>query len=956
MLCDAAESEPSSAISEGLRRMGDLVVTCRERAGDKIAAELKRTIDRHGGVHGIIHCAGFRGTPANSSSSDYLSAIAERCDSIVGLVKACEQASSTAPIWLLAGSYARKTGGSRLDLSEIADAALWGLGRTWMNESPQEAKLIGLDADALTEPLRKALLLELSQPDAEREVVLTGTGARFVPRLRLAPPVESPVKQTQNGEHPVFRLGFRAPGQLRTLGWQAVPAALPGEDEVQVRVRATGLNFRDFMYAVGLLPDDAVENGFTGPTLGLEFSGVVSATGSRVKGFAPGDRVFGFGPASFSDLVTTSPAAVSRIPDGLSFEAAATIPVAFFTAYYSLCHCARLQAGERVLIHGAAGGVGLAAIQIAKWCGAEIHATAGTDEKRDFLRLLGATEVYDSRSLAFADQILEATGGSGLDVVLNSLSGEAVHQNLRVLKPFGRLLELGKRDFYENTKIGLRPFRFNISYFGIDADQLMQVHPERTSKLLGEVMELFAKGILTPLPYTTFEADDIVAAFRYMQHSRQIGKIVITYQNGIPDPVAPIPQAPPSLELQPDDTFLVTGGLGGFGLRTAEWLAEKGCRNLLLVSRSGPVAMEAKHAVARMREAGVTVHAVACDITDRNAFSSLLAEAGRTLPPLKGVVHAAMVIDDALLRTMSRQQFQKVFAPKVAGAIHLHELTRQLALKYFVLFSSATTFFGNPGQGNYVAANFWMEALARKRRIMGLPATSVSWGPIDDVGYLARNPAIKDALQHRMGRRPLTSDQALCALETLLVQDRSGVGVLRLDWNSVSRSLPTAGSPRFSELADSMGEGKKTGCDIADVQERIAQLSGAELLLYIIEQVKIEVGEILRIPNERLGADGSLHDLGMDSLMGAELAVALENRFGAKIPAMAIGEDPTIAGIAEKLIAILKGGSSTDGPEAADSLTERIQLVAAQQGADDVTNEDIDEFARELVGKSASAD
>jgi acyl transferase domain-containing protein/NADPH:quinone reductase-like Zn-dependent oxidoreductase/acyl carrier protein len=954
VLCDGAGNGRCDAISEGLRRMGDRVVVCRDRSEAEISSELKRTVELEGALHGILHCAGT--CPADSSNGrcDDLTAVAGRCDGVVALVKACESASITAPIWMVAGDPAMKSGGGSPDLREIAVAALWGMGRTWMNESPQEVRLIGLDSDTLTQPLLEAVLREITLPDAEREVVLTGTGARFVPRLRPVPPAESPAMLPEEGTPSVRRLGVRAPGQLRTLGWEIAPEAPPGDEEVMVRVRATGLNFRDVMFAVGLLPDDALENGFTGPTLGLEFAGEVSAAGSRVKDISPGDRVFGFGPASFSNLVTTSRSAVARIPDGLSYEAAATIPVAFFTAYYSLCHCARLRAGERVLIHGAAGGVGLAAVQIAKWRGAEIHATAGSGEKRGFLRLLGAAEVYDSRSLSFADRILETTGGSGMDVVLNSLSGEAIHQNLRVLKPFGRLLELGKRDYYENTRIGLRPFRNNISYFGIDADQLMKVRPDLTSQLLEEIMDLFAKGVLTPLPYTTFEADDVVSAFRHMQQSGHIGKIVVTYRNGIPAPISPARQSPPSLALEPDDTFLVTGGLGGFGLKTAEWLAVKGCRNLVLVGRSGPATEEAEAAVARMRKAGVTVLAAACDISDRNALSELLAEASRTLPPLRGVVHAAMVIDDALLRAMRRRQIRRVFAPKVAGAVHLHELTRPLGLKYFVLFSSATTLFGNPGQGNYVAANSGMEALARLRRAAGLPATAACFGPIDDVGYLARNPAIKEALQNRMGGRPLTADQAFRALETLLGEDRSGVGVLRLDWHSLGRWLPASSSPRYSELAASAGEGRKNGSDIADVKEQIARLSGPELLEYLVRQVTIEVGEILRIPIERLGADLSLHDLGMDSLMGAELAVALENRFGAKLSAMALGETPTIGAIAEQLASRLKGGGPAGSPENVDSLASHIHRIAVQQGAGDIDGGEIDEFARELAGKTAS--
>ncbi|MCJ9712237.1 zinc-binding dehydrogenase, partial [Bordetella hinzii] len=368
-------------------------------------------------------------------------------------------------------------------------------------------------------------------PDAEDEILLGPEGERHAPRLRIvdrpSPARDEPETDT------ACRLGFSFPGQLRNLRWESYTAAEPADDQIEVRIQATGLNFRDVMYSLGLLSDEAIENGFAGPTLGLEFSGIVTRVGLAVADYRPGDTVVGFGPASFGDRVLTRASAISHIPANFSFEAAATIPSTFFTVYYALHHLARLEEGEKILIHGAAGGVGIAAIQYAQWVGADIYATAGSEEKRDFLRMMGVTNVYDSRSLSYADEILADTGGIGMDVVLNSLAGEAINRNLQVLRPFGRFLELGKRDFYENTRIGLRPFRNNISYFGIDADQLMCERPDLTRRLFGEMMQLFAEGALHPLPYTVFDANDVVDAFRYMQQARQIGKIVVTYRNGI---------------------------------------------------------------------------------------------------------------------------------------------------------------------------------------------------------------------------------------------------------------------------------------------------------------------------------------------------------------------------------------------------------------------------------------
>ncbi len=479
------------------------------------------------------------------------------------------------------------------------------------------------------------------------------------------PPASQP--GTAPANLPVLRLGLQSPGQLRNLRWESHAHVPPGDDELEIEVHATGLNFRDVMYALGLLSDGAVENGFAGPSLGLEFAGIVIGVGGRVRGFAAGDRVFGFGPGSFSNRVGTKAGCVCLIPAGTAFDAAATIPGAFFTVHYALNHLARLQEGEKILIHGAAGGVGIAAIQFAKWKGAEIFATAGSEEKRDFLRLLGVDHVLDSRSLAFADEILAITEGGGIDVVLNSLAGEAIDRNLRILKPFGRFLELGKRDFQENTKIGLRPFRNNITYFGIDAHLLMKERPDLAEKLFGEMMALFGEGVLQPLPYRCFEAEDIVDAFRYMQQSRHIGKIVVTYKRGI-HPVQAPPREKRRLELSTEASYLVTGGLSGFGLKTAQWLASRGARNLILVGRRGLATPEAQAAVAALQSAGVRVHGAACDVSDAKEISTLLSEIAVILPPLRGLVHAATVIEDGLIRNVSRDQIRRVFAPKILGA------------------------------------------------------------------------------------------------------------------------------------------------------------------------------------------------------------------------------------------------------------------------------------------------
>jgi phthiocerol/phenolphthiocerol synthesis type-I polyketide synthase C len=910
-------------------------------------------------LDGIVYLSGLK--RANSTAESRLDAQVERCAAAAALAKACEGIQPRPRCYFVTADAAthllpRRTADDTARHLGVADAPLAGLVRTLMNEAGGEVvRLIDLEtSSAPIDVTAAALARELLEGDTETEVILTAAGERYAPRLRATAAVERP-RARPAASHYVSRLGFTQPGQLRNLRWETHARVAPSEDQVEVAVHATGLNFRDVMYTLGLLSDEAVENGFAGATLGLEFSGRVLETGPQATGFAPGDAVVGFAASSFADRVTTRARALSKIPAGLSFEAAATISSTFFTAYYALHHLARLQEGEKVLIHGAAGGVGIAAIQVAKWRGADVYATAGSDEKRNFLRLLGVQQVFDSRTLAFADQILDVTEGRGVDVVLNSLAGEAIHRNFRVLKAFGRYLELGKRDFYENTRIGLRPFRNNISYFGIDADQLMAEQPQLTQRLFTEVLALFGEGVLHPLPYRSFAAEEAVDAFRHMQQSRQIGKIVVTYGNGIPESSAPVPASTRRLELCAEASFLITGGLSGFGLRTAEWLADRGARHLVLIGRRGLSADETRTALARLERRGVQVLARACDVTDRPALAALLEEIARTLPPLRGIVHAAMVIDDGLIRELNAERIRRVLAPKVLGAQHLHDLTRHLPLDFFVLYSSATTLFGNPGQGSYVAANAALEALARARRGAGLPATCVRWGAIDDVGFLARNPKIKESLQGRMGGSALQSAVALEALEAMLLADRSDLGVLELEWRKVSRSLSSAASPKFSELARGGGDGQPEKEGTVDLKRMLAELPEEELLNAVVEMLKVEIGDILRIAPEKIDPTCPVQQMGLDSLMGVELVMAVENRFGTRLPVMALSDTPTIAKLAAWIIKQLRGDEAVmSAASQADEAQVLIERIAGQHSAE-VPAADIERLADTLLAAESGA-
>lgn len=851
-------------------------------------------------------------------------------------------------LWLVVGGALPIASPALPPRHSPSQSALAGFGRVLANEHPElRCRTIDLRCE---DPSTAARLLatEFDAPDGEDEVLVSAQ-ARHAPRLeRLRPGAGAPPASPRSPPGGrALRLDFAVPGPLSNLSWREAARRPPGRGEIEIRVRATGLNFRDVMYAMGLLPDEAVENGFAGATLGMECAGDVVAVGPDVTGFGIGDPVVCFAPACFATFVTTGTSAVAHRPKGWTHENAATIPSVFFTVYYALHHLADLSRGDKVLIHGAAGGVGMAAIQYARYVGAEVFATAGSPQKRDFLRLLGVEHVLDSRRLRFGEEIMRITAGEGVDVVLNSLSGAAMRHSLRVLKPFGRFLELGKRDFYEDAKVGLRPFRNNISYHGIDADQLLAERSDLAGSLFRAMMSLFEQGAFRPLVHRTFSARRITEAFRCMQQSAHIGKIVVTYEDAERiEPAGGVRATPAPLVLDGEGTYLVTGGLGGFGLATAAWLAEKGAGKLVLVGRSGASTSEAREGVEALRSGGTEVEVREADVCDRTALARVIEAIDRESRPLRGIVHAAMVLDDALVVDQDVERFKRSFDPKALGAFNLHELTRARALDFFVLLSSVTTSIGNPGQSNYVAGNLYLESLALHRLAHGLPALAVGFGPIGDAGYLARNERLRDALEARTGGAALRARQALDHLEALMREGKSGVAVANLDWRVLRRTLDAVRSSRFSRLDPAAEEGGKGG---DDVLELLAGLSETEVQETVTGLLTEQVAKVLRLPVERVERNASIYDLGMDSLMAVELHMAVEEHFQIHVPVMAVTEGASIAALAGRIARQLgsRGGGAAGDPPARSQMVEEL---AARHG-ESLSDEEIEAFLAGMEGR-----
>ena len=798
-------------------------------------------------------------------------------------------------LWVVCPGATRDDG----DATGSVEAGVWAFTRTLANEVANlDVRRIDV-TDALTTKLAAERLRDLIlSGTAETEIVLDPDQTRVI---RFSPGQIARRPAADAVPAPAARLERSNTGGLNEMAWGPAERRAPGRGEVEIAVEATGLNFRDVLWALSMLPEEILEDGFAGPRLGLEVAGRVLSVGKGVSAFKAGDRVVAFAQSGFATHIVVPELVVAPSPPGLDAQAAATVPVAFLTAYYGLVSCARLRRGEWVLVHGGAGGVGLAALQIAKLKGARVIATAGSREKRALVKALGAEHVLDSRSLAFVDDVRRITG-DGVGVVLNSLFGEAMERSLNCLKPFGRFIELGKRDYVANTHIGLRPFRRNLSYFGVDLDQVLQHQGEDGARLFREVMALFNEGGLKPLPYQPFTADEVSDAFRLMQQSGHVGKIVIAP----PKPGSVMTAQSAAFAIDPDGVHLVTGGLGGFGLEAARWLADKGARHIVLVGRKGAESADAKALVAELTQRGVDVQAKACDITNRKAVDALLSDVERGAKKLAGVIHGAMVLQDGLIANIDAAALDAVIRPKVIGAEHLDAATRSRSLDYFVLFSSATTFIGNPGQGSYVAANGFMEGLARRRRKAGLPALAVAWGAIGDVGVLARNRAVMETLAGRVGVTPMDARHCLDLMAEALkgqgsASDDAVIAIASMHWGKARERLATMKSPSYVELgsdqqmeagtvaAINIGTLLKTQ-DIDTVRKTVADA--------IVE----DIARILRLPKDDISRVRHLSEIGLDSLMGVELGASLQERFALEAPPSGISSGLTVNELTETLI------------------------------------------------------
>jgi acyl transferase domain-containing protein/thioesterase domain-containing protein/acyl carrier protein len=888
---------------------------------------------------GIVHLWSLDISDEPSSQSRALG-----CGGVLQLVRTLSRATlqGPSPLWLVtagAQPVAAEVGGS--SPIAIEQSPLVGLGRVAALELPDlRPRLLDLDPTNVSKQVveaAKVIAQELVASVQEGEVAYRG-GKRFVARLERSPSMVAEPATSNSATLAIprgaFQLRITQAGSLDALKFASVEREPPAPGQVEIEVHATGLNFSDVLKALGLYP--GIKDSIV--PLGIETSGVVTAVGEGVKRFKVGDKVCGVAPYAFASHTRTADYALVHKPTPISHDEACTIPITFLTAYYGLVRLAQLQPGERLLIHAGAGGVGLAAIQIAQRIGAEIFATAGSEAKRDFLRSLGVKHVYSSRSTAFAEEILADTDRQGIDVVLNSLPGEAITKSLSILRAYGRFLEIGKTDIYQNRMIGLLPFQDNLSYFAIDLDRMLRQRPDYIRDLFAEVMAHFESAHYRPLEFTRFDAESTVDAFRYMSQRRNIGKVVVSIANSESER-AGRSSAPSGVEDEParsdaelvhaNGTYLITGGTGALGLRVAEWLAEQGAGTIALLSRRAPSA-DVEKTLDAIRERGSKIIVIRGDVANADSLASALTQLPPEGPPLRGVIHAAGVLADGIMTEMTLEQLDRAMAPKVQGAWNLHVATRDAPLDFFVLFSSVASVLGSPGQANYAAGNAYLDALAHARRAQGLPATAINWGPWAGSGMAAEGG--RDASVKSRGMGLIEPEIGLELLGRLMKSDAAQVAVMDAQWRDMLRllgsRLPALLNDIAKEVKESGGETTTGRVDHA-FRQQLLDADDATRISLVQEYIRQELAQIIGVEPSSLEADQPLSTFGLDSLLALELKNNLESRLDFTLPMAKLMEGPSIASLATVTAELLSVGTRASGAARA-SVEEWSPLVALQ--------------------------
>ncbi len=803
--------------------------------------------------NGVVHLMGLDGLGAQATTVEIADDVKHAGASALALVQGLVDSdmTPTGGVWFVtrgAQVLEREIGG------ELAGATLWGFGKAVAREAVHlQPRMIDLDpAEMAPAP---DLVNELLYPDDENHIAFRRGRRRAARLVRMG----AETGRLTFPEEPDWVLAPDPAGVFDRPCVQPLPPRPLEPREVRVAVEAAGLNFWDVFRSLGF-----IEEGL----LGREMCGHILETGVEVSTVSAGDHIVGLGFGAFGPQMITHEELVTSAPSDFSVSELATVPSAFVSAALSF-EDSGLKAGERVLIHAGAGGVGLAAIQLAQAAGAEVFATASAP-KQDYLRSLGVKHIFDSRTTAFGQEILETMGGKGVDVVLNSLTGEGfIDASLSCLKHEGRFVEMARRDILsEDDMAAARP---DVDYSILELDVLKKTEPARVGRVLREVVGRLASGELKPIIHSRWPLSEAGDALAFMRSARHLGKIVVT--------------TPPLVRgrLRPDRTYLVTGGLGGIGCAVAGWLADHGAETIVLNGRRNPD-NAAEEIIRGLTSRGVTVRVELADVTDADALDGMLARIDQELPPLGGVVHSVGVLSDGALTNQSWDRFEEVLWPKILGGWHLHRATARLDLDFFILFSSRVGVMGNPGQANHAAANAFLDQLAGHRRSLGLPGQAIAWGAWSDIGEAAEQRERIDRQRSALGGRWFTPQQGLRAFDQLVRQDPATSVVMSMDW-SVFEEAVTERPPLLEDLLSTDSGAGTAGASASDdlltrLREAPASAHG-ELLASFLQQ---EVQTVLRLQNTPDPTVG-FFDLGMDSLMAVELRNRLNRAFSGEYTA-----------------------------------------------------------------------
>ena len=792
------------------------------------------------------------------------------------------------------------------DVEEPRGSAIWGAVRSMALEIGEEAKIDFRLVD-LGDSGDLEALADLARTDRRERELAIRAGRLWAPRMIS---MRERYLRVPDDEDAVFRLVLDNAGQISGLEMKTCELSELGPEDVEVEIAAAALNFRDIMVALGLLPALAYERSALGHEIGMEASGTVRRVGAAVANCRIGDKVAFIAGGCIGNRLVVNQGLVFAKPGRLSMEEAASVLSVYVTSYYALVHLARLRKGQRVLIHSALGGVGQAAIAIAKYTGAEIYATAGSESKRQRLLELGVKAAFDSHSFDWYGELMTATGGEGVDVVLNSLAGRHIELCLQALRPGGWHCEIGKVDIYADNKLGMRVFRKNLRFAAIEVDRLMADDPPLARELSQTCLDLLDRGVLPPLPVTVFPYADHAKAFRLMTTGQHQGKLVLTAPQQSSDPGFPIADLRPIFDREA--TYLVTGGLGGFGLRLLPYLVAAGARHLTLMDRNPELRRDQdwirrSSALAYMDQ-DVAIDIVAGDATVEGDVESCIRGLNR---PLKGVFHLAGVLDDRLLDALSPESVSRVFSAKAQGALNLDRATRRNDLDHFVLLSSTASVLGNPGQINYSAANGFLDGLASSRRHRGLPGLSYNMAAVADAGMAARSlPVLR--IMRAAGLPPVSSDFAVANLDYALRAMTEGDHLITA---LLERPSWTVNHPDYMRIGRLMRneDAFETG------------LASELTVEAVVAQIAAKVAELCG--HDEGGVDEPLSSFGLTSISVAELGTFIQTEFNHRVSALELMTTASAQSLAE---GIVHGtGDAEDEDVDAGSERQRDSVAAA---------------------------